>query len=419
VSSLSPAVEAHGLTKTFVIHTARATSLKEMVVKGLFVSPETSELAALRNVSFTAAKGRCLAIVGGNGSGKSTLLKLMAGISDPTEGTMRLNGKVAALLELGAGFHPELTGMENIFLQGGLMGLTKGQILERLERILDFCELGRFIHTPLKRFSSGMVVRLGFALAVFGEADILLVDEVLAVGDAAFQTKCLRKIAELRAAGTTILVVSHAIEHIEHVADDLLWLDAGEVRAHGAIHEVLPEYLAALRGLPEQVPTAAVVEGEERDTIRTLISHSRLRFEAGAARIEEVTFLNEAGLPTATVESGRSVTVCVRMTIPDRLPEVTVQLGYAAFGELRLGLQNSLLDGLILKDLQGRHEVRMTIPRLLFLPGRYAVSVAIGDPTDPWKFHDAHVEVYSLWVKGGNRVEGGPVMHPPGRFVEG
>ena len=193
MSDCAPMVRVSGLSKTFEMYTSQATTLKEMIVKGFFQRGEKVAHEALRDVSFDIRRGESVAIIGGNGSGKSTLLKLISGISEPTRGRIELGGRVAALLELGAGFQPELTGMENIFLQGGILAMTREQVLARLEQILDFCELGTFIHTPMKRYSSGMIVRLGFALAVFSDADILLIDEVLSVGDLAFQEKCLRK----------------------------------------------------------------------------------------------------------------------------------------------------------------------------------------------------------------------------------
>ncbi|MCU1257595.1 MAG: transporter related [Bryobacterales bacterium] len=197
---------------------------------------------ALRNVSFRVEKGESLAVIGRNGAGKSTLLGLVAGLSDPNEGRVTVNGRVAALLELGSGFHWDLTGVENLWLNAALLGLTRKRTEEIFDSIVEFSGISDFIFQPLRTYSTGMVMRLAFAIAVHVDPDILIIDEVLAVGDAAFYTKCLDKIMEFRHAGKTLLFVSHSGAMLTTLCDRALWLDQGQVMADGLIADVAPLY---------------------------------------------------------------------------------------------------------------------------------------------------------------------------------
>jgi ABC-type polysaccharide/polyol phosphate transport system ATPase subunit len=197
---------------------------------------------ALRDVSFRVEEGESLAIVGANGAGKSTLLSLVAGLTRPNEGRMEVNGKVAALLELGTGFHPDLTGSENVFLNASILGLSRKRTAECFDAIVDFSGIGEFIHQPIRTYSSGMVMRLAFSVAIHVEPDILIIDEVLAVGDQAFQAKCFDRICEFKRAGKTLLFVSHVPEMVKHLCDHSIWLEHGRVKARGTPEEVLEAY---------------------------------------------------------------------------------------------------------------------------------------------------------------------------------
>ena len=194
-------------------------------------------------MSFTVPKGSTYGVIGRNGSGKSTALKLVAGITKPTSGTVRVDGRISALIELGAGFHPEISGRENVFINGIMLGLTKREIQERFDEIVDFAELREFIDAPVKTYSSGMYMRLGFAVAIHVNPDVLLVDEVLAVGDEGFTHKCLDKFAEFRRRNKTILLVTHSLNLVERFCDEALWLDDGRAMAHGDPKRVVGAYL--------------------------------------------------------------------------------------------------------------------------------------------------------------------------------
>ncbi len=209
------------------------------LLKGKHVIQEEREFWALRNVSFEIPKGITLGIIGSNGSGKSTLLKLIAGIHRPTSGGVATNGRISALIELGAGFHPEFTGRENIFINGIILGLTRKQIQQKLEDIIQFSELEDFIDSPVKTYSSGMYMRLAFAIAVAVDPEILLIDEILAVGDASFQKKCQNRINTFKADGKTIVIVTHDLSALERYCDRVLWLDHGKLQAYGDVQSVM------------------------------------------------------------------------------------------------------------------------------------------------------------------------------------
>ncbi|RYG45696.1 ABC transporter ATP-binding protein [bacterium] len=239
---MTPAILLRDVRKTFVIANHSGASLKTLLL--WWKRRELRKLEVLKGLTLEVAPGECVAIVGRNGAGKSTLLALLARIYKPNGGEIRLNGRVAPLLELGAGFHPDLSGLENVIFNGIILGLTRKEIRERLDSIIAFSELGDHIHAPARTYSSGMLARLGFAVAMHVDADILLVDEVLAVGDFEFERKCLARIREFKANGGTILLVSHQLDTIESFADRCVWLENGQVRLEGSPSVVLPEYLA-------------------------------------------------------------------------------------------------------------------------------------------------------------------------------
>src|SRR3954470_22193867 len=223
--------------------------------------------AAMRDVTFDVPRGRTLGVIGRNGSGKSTLLKLVAGITKPTSGAVQVNGRISALIELGAGFHPEISGRENVFINGIMLGLTKREIARRFDEIVEFAEMKDFIDAPVKTFSSGMYMRLGFAVAIHVDPDVLLVDEVLAVGDEGFTHKCLDKFAEFRRKGKTILLVTHSLSLVERFCDEALWIDSGKAIEHGDPKRVVDAYLTAVEHREEAQlasTTAKAVEDGDR-----------------------------------------------------------------------------------------------------------------------------------------------------------
>ncbi len=241
------AIEVTNVTKVYRRYARRKqfATLKSALLKGSLIQdlrPEET-FPALQGVSFNVAAGRTFGIIGRNGSGKSTVLKLVAGITKPTSGAVRVDGRVSALIELGAGFHPEISGRENVFINGIMLGLTKREVARRFDEIVEFAELQEFIDAPVKTYSSGMYMRLGFAVAIHVDPDVLLVDEVLAVGDEGFTHKCLDKFGEFKRRGKTILLVTHSLSLVERFCDEALWLDSGRVRGAGDPKRVVGAYL--------------------------------------------------------------------------------------------------------------------------------------------------------------------------------
>jgi len=285
---MATAVEFERVRKRFLLRHERPRSFQELMLNRLKGNQDTAEeFWALQDVSFEVEAGETLGIIGPNGAGKSTILKLIARILELTSGRITINGRVSALLELGAGFHPDLTGRENIFLNGSLLGLSRKEMISKFDQIVEFAELEHFVDVPVRHYSSGMLIRLGFSIATTVEADVLLVDEVLAVGDERFQGKCLERMGEIQRKGTTILFVSHSLEMVQNVCSKAIWLDRGVVRAWGAPEEVVDHYL---RGI-------AAGEQLGQQGLGTL-----------EAEIVKIEMLDENGQTTKSAYSGENVT---------------------------------------------------------------------------------------------------------------
>ena len=235
-------IKAENISMRYLMYTDRIQSMKEYVVKFLKREIKYKEFWALKDVSFDVRKGEVLGIIGHNGAGKSTLLKVISGILKPTEGTLQVNGTIVPMLELGSGFDFELSGRENIFLNGAILGYSEKFLQDKYDEIVAFSELGEFIEAPLRSYSSGMVMRLAFSIATVVNPDILIVDEILAVGDAAFQEKSKKRMLELMGGGTTVLFVSHSLEQIREMCDRVLWLDHGRMRLCGDAQSVCDAY---------------------------------------------------------------------------------------------------------------------------------------------------------------------------------
>jgi ABC-type polysaccharide/polyol phosphate transport system ATPase subunit len=248
------------VSKRYRIRSPGSTGSTLRRIAGRFIAQQ-HDFWALRDVSLQVSRGETIGIIGHNGAGKSTLMKLLSGITAPSEGEIRIRGRLAALIELGSGFHPELTGRENVFMSGAVLGMRRREIAAKFDGIVEFAGIGDFVDVPVKWYSSGMYVRLGFAIAAHVDVDILLVDEVLAVGDAAFQSKCFTRIEELRRSGTTIVMITHDLGAIERLAERAVLLDHGKVMAIGPAREVVATYEQAVKnakaGMPEESPAGA------------------------------------------------------------------------------------------------------------------------------------------------------------------
>ena len=319
------AIEVRGLSKSYPIYDSPLDRLKELLTFNRLRFHR--DFWALRDLDFEVRRGETFCIIGENGSGKSTLLQLVAGILRPTEGEIKVNGRVSALLELGSGFNPEFTGRDNVFLNGAILGFTTRQIEQKYREIEEFAEIGDFMNQPVKTYSSGMIVRLAFAVAIHVDPEILLVDEALAVGDIYFRQRCMRKVHELRSRGVTILFVSHSMGDVKAIGDRALWLDQGRIRELGPADAVVAKYLAAmvekdsaylqLKKRPERDRTAGrIVAPEIVDRIPN-IDH---RYGDGRAEVLGIAVLDEYGRPLQLLEPNSRIVVRISVRAKEEIP---------------------------------------------------------------------------------------------------
>jgi lipopolysaccharide transport system ATP-binding protein len=305
------AVEFDRVSKIYCLYDSPADRLRELAAFGRHARHR--EFQALRDLTFEIRKGEVFCIVGENGSGKSTSLKLMAGIAEPTSGEVRTAGRVAALLELGAGFNPEFTGRENAYLNASILGLTRREIDARYRSIEDFAEIGDFINQPVKTYSSGMAVRLAFAVAISVDPEILIVDEALAVGDAYFRHRCMRKVQELRARGVTIVFVSHSVSDVKAIGDRVLWLRHGEAAALGETDKVIAQYLAEMSDRPAELPDRPASGPRSAITPVDRIPNIDQRHGDGGATILGIAVTNEFGEPLHLMTPDSRIAIRIRL----------------------------------------------------------------------------------------------------------
>jgi ABC-2 type transport system ATP-binding protein len=354
------AVIVDGLWKSFRLYQEKNQYLKSTLLRGKRARYE--EFWALTDVSFEIPRGSTFGIIGTNGSGKSTLLKCLTGILSPDKGSVSINGDIAALLELGAGFHPDLSGRENIFLNGAILGMSNKQIEERYDEIVDFSELGRFIDTPVKNYSSGMTVRLGFSIAINVDPEILIIDEVLAVGDENFQQKCREKIEDFRQRGKTIILVSHGLTDVANICDQVAWLDKGHLRAIGPAVEIVSKYNA----LSHQ---AEPVQQEDRGD----------RWGSREVEIQEIFLSDERGNRITNIESGQLVNLNCSYQSSLELANGAFAYGITDIHGNVLWGTNSKVQGVPFPISRGPGSNTITIPNLHLLEGTYDLSVAVAD----------------------------------------
>lgn len=312
------ALEFDRVSKDYALYDRPVDRLRELLTGGR--RSFHRDFHAVRDLSFSVRRGEVFCIVGENGSGKSTTLQLMAGILHPTSGTVAVNGRVAALLELGAGFNPEFSGRDNVYLNASVLGLSKREIDRRYRTIEEFAGIGDFIDRPVKTYSSGMVVRLAFAVAISVDPEILLVDEALAVGDASFRHRCMRRIHELRDRGVTIVFVSHAIAEVEALGDRVLWLEHGRTVALGATETVLPRYLAAMTEPAAAAPSAPSAPAPAADSIPNVDD----RRGDGRAEILGIAVLNEYAEPVHLMMPQSRITVRITFRANEHLARPAV-----------------------------------------------------------------------------------------------
>lgn len=348
-----------------------ATLKSALLKRDLKLAPEAS-VAALKSVSFAVDRGEAFGVIGRNGSGKSTLLKLISGILKPTSGNVRVNGRIAALIELGAGFHPEITGRENIVINGIMLGLTRKEIESRFDSIVDFSGIAPFIDQPVKTYSSGMYVRLGFAVAVHVDPEILLIDEVLSVGDEEFSQKCVAKIQEMKYRGVTLVFVTHQLDQVRNLCDRALWIDHGEIQSIGDPVRVVDEYLQEVSSGTSRPPAPAVTE-----PAAPVANDEEERWGSGEVVLKRVAITDAKGNELVALGPGAPATI--DLDIEAREPQADFVFGigiYHADGTCVYGT-NTEVEGLVAQRLEGTGRVRFVMPSLDLVAGTYRLDAAV------------------------------------------
>ena len=392
------AIRVRNVTKGFKLYVDKGASLKERIIFRGRGNYHTRTV--LDDISLDIKKGEVIGLVGHNGCGKSTLLKLMTGILTPDQGTIEVNGRVSSLLELGAGFHPDMSGRENIYTNASIFGLSRKEIDQRLETIIRFSELEEFIDNPVRTYSSGMYMRLAFSVAINVDADVLLIDEILAVGDSNFQAKCFNKLQEIKANGTTIVIVSHSLGQLENICNRSVWIQDGKVKESGIPIDVHMEYLTfmskkrRIRSQEEEDEknrATAEIEAREREKIE-----EERRKEAAKKRwgSRECTLTNifvgdPDGTETRVFKVGSPAVFRIDYKVDTPIKDAVFGIGIFRADGLYVYGTNTRLEGFRKFDIEKDGSFTIVLERFNMLPGRFIVGFSIeygdGIPVDYWK----------------------------------
>lgn len=396
-------MEAVQVRDVFKFYKKHADSHKFLTIKSALVNKTLfgdlgagERFEALRGVSFDLEAGKTLGIIGENGSGKSTLLKILAGISRPTAGEVLTQGRISALIELGAGFHPEISGRENIFINGVILGLTRKEIQAKYEEIVRFAELEEFIDNPVKSYSSGMFMRLGFSIAINVNPDILLIDEVLAVGDASFVPKCLDKINEFRRHGKTIIFVSHDLATVERICDDVVWIRKGKIEMRGYPKRVTDAYLEYV-GRKDEKKSLARHGEEEQEAVR----EREKRWGSREVEIANVRMFDAAHREKYIYQADEPLAIEFDVAAAVAQDDFVFGIGVFNSEGIQVYGSNTLLENLVSRSLAGSGRVRLEIPALGLVNGTYFLDIAV-HKRDGYPF-DYHHFQYTFRVTSSQR----------------
>lgn len=421
-------IKVNNVKKSFKVYKDRGYMLKEMV---LFANRRKYEIHdVLKGISFNVGKGEAVGLIGQNGCGKSTTLKLLTKIIYPDSGSIEMKGRVSSLLELGAGFHPDMSGRENIYINAAIFGLTKNEIDQRLDDIIAFSELENYIDNPVRTYSSGMYMRLAFSVAINVDADILLIDEILAVGDANFQAKCFGRLKEIKAQGATIVIVSHSLGQIEQICERSIWIHDGQIMAEGTPREVHPVYLDYMgtqrveiarheaerqKKKKEESEAIAAAAQEEKQSENLEQAESRVlrkneidneddlidiptaealekglkRWGNGNARIKKIELLDESGTDGMLFETGKTVTVKLHYHIKKRIEDAVIGIGIIRVDGVYVYGTNTRIDKLDNFNLEKDGAVFIELKNVNLMSGKYLMDIAIesgdGIPVDYYR----------------------------------
>lgn len=381
----SPVIKLENLSVRYKAPQDRIPSIKEFTIRWLKRQITFQSFLALKDINFEILSGEVVGIIGPNGAGKSTLLKTIARVLTPTSGRVYVRGRISPLLELGAGFDPELTGRENIYLNGTILGHSKETIDKHFNEIVYFSGLHDFIEAPVRTYSTGMYARLGFTVATFQRPEILIVDEILGVGDADFQTRSYERILGFQAEGSTILLVSHSLEIVQEFCSRAIWLDHGQIYASGTTESVINQYLEHIRNQEEHRLSAQI----DRSPVWRWGSHE--------IEIVQVRFTDENDQEKSTFETGDVLNIHLDYLAHETVPSPVFGIALHRQDGVHITGPNTQFSGLILPDLIGPGRITFSIPRLPLLEGLYHVSVAIHNQADT-QMYDFHDHAYPFRV---------------------
>lgn len=397
------AIEVKNVRKKFRVYYDKGSELKERL---LFRNRNRYEDRwVLDGISFNVKKGEAIGLIGHNGCGKSTTLKLLTRIMYPNEGSIELKGRVSSLIELGAGFHPDMSGRENIYTNASIFGLSRKEIDERMDDIIEFSEMEQFLDNPVRTYSSGMYMRLAFSVAINVNADILLIDEILAVGDINFQGKCFNKLREIKAQGTTIVIVSHSLGQIEQICDRTIWLHDGKIKAEGKPRDIHPEYMDFMGQKRQEISEKEKHRKEEKEGKKdgereedSSVQEDNKRWGNGFARIEKVNMLDEQGKSQKTFVTGSKVTVEMKYSVRKKVKDAVFGIGIFNQNGQQVYGTNTRIDQMEEFDLESSGTMKVNLDKVNLLPGIYLLDIAIesevGVPVD--YFREAYTfEMYS------------------------
>lgn len=399
-------IEVENLSKVYKLYDKPSDRLKEALspVKKCY----HKDFYALRDLNFKIKPGETVGFVGKNGSGKSTLLKLLTEVLTPTEGSLKINGKVSALLELGAGFNNEYTGMENIYLNGTIMGYSREEMDKRVDDIVKFADIGEYINQPVKTYSSGMFVRLAFAVAINVEPDILIVDEALAVGDVRFQLKCMDKFLEFKEKGITILYVSHDINSIKRFCTRAIWINEGHLEADGDVDLITDKYLDYLKMLDAQSEEKDDAKDNTGNDVAKSVAEGERDLESTVeiAEVVSLKIMNSRGEETEEIEHGEKVSLTLTYYVNDTtIKNPVVGIALLRLDNLYVCGLNTLLDKVDVPWEKGYNSVTLTYDSFNLVGGGYYFDVAVYDQTASVPF-DYRTKYREVFVKMGYIAEG-------------
>jgi len=385
---MTTVIRLDNVSKRFILRPDGARSFQELVTGLWRKRRPPEEFWALKDVSFEVKQGDAMGLIGPNGAGKSTILKLITRIIEPTSGNIEVNGRVAALLELGAGFHPDLTGRENVFLNGSILGLSRREIEKRFDSIVDFAGIGRFVDVPIRHYSSGMQVRLGFSIATAVEPDVLLIDEVLAVGDQAFQAKCLHRIAEMLNRGTTLLFVSHNADTVRKICNRVVRLEQGRLHSQGGATTIVNDYL---RDVSPKDKVTLDDSGAPR---------AGQRWGSRLVEIAEVHFLDDQGQERTEFRTGESLIAHIVYRAHQRIPNPSFGVALHRTDGTHVTGPNTTITDFPIDYVEGEGIIDYVIDHLPLLPGEYQLTVTVYDHYSVHPY-DHHHRMYPFEVKPG------------------